>query len=142
MAVSSESKEAASAVKWYDFNTGFAKAQAEGKVAVIDCYTDWCGWCKRMDKNTFGNDSIARRMNSDFVAIKFNPEKPGKYFTGSDSLNGKQLLLALSNNKPSGYPTFFFFIPKTRQMLQVAGYQDAKKFGELLTSVEAMNISN
>ena len=123
-------------VNWTDFNTGFQQAQAEGKIAVIDCYTDWCGWCKKMDKNTFAVDSIAKRLNKDYISIKFNPEKPGSYYTGSDTLNGQQLLLALSNNKPGGYPTTFFFVPQTNQMFQVPGYMDAKKFDEMLDNVE------
>lgn len=124
-------------IKWYDFNTGFELAQKEGKIAIIDCYTDWCGWCKVMDKKTFTNDSIVQRFNENYIAIKFNPEKPGKYNAGtSDSLNGRQLLLALSNNKPSGYPTFFFFVPQSKKMFQVPGYQDVKKFNETLDNVE------
>ena len=42
-------------INWVDFNTGLALAQQTGKIAVIDCYTDWCGWCKVMDKKTFSN---------------------------------------------------------------------------------------
>ena len=63
-----------SKINWLDFNTGFVKAQKEGKIAIIDCYTEWCGWCKVMDKKTFSNDSIAARMNENYIAIKFNPE--------------------------------------------------------------------
>ena len=123
-------------VKWYSFNEGFEAAHKEGKIAVIDCYTDWCGWCKKMDKNTFGDPEISKRLNEDFIAIKFNPEKPGKYFTGADSLTGKQLLMALSGNRPSGYPTLFFFVPQFNKMFQVPGYQDPAKFTETLNTLE------
>lgn len=102
-------------IKWVDFNTGLSQAQQTGKLAVIECYTDWCGWCKVMDKKTFSDPKIIERINEKYIAMKFNPEKPGKYFAGSkDSLSGRQLLMALSNNKPSGYPTFFFLFHKTQ----------------------------
>lgn len=123
-------------INWVDFNTGFAKSQEEGKIAIIDCYTDWCGWCKVMDKKTFSNEQIIERINEKYIPIKFNPEKPGKYITGGDTLTGRQLLLALSNNKPSGYPTFFFFVPQAKQMFQVPGYQDVAKFSQTLDNVE------
>jgi len=42
----------------------------------------------------------------------------------------------LSNNKPGGYPTFFFFVPETKKMFQVPGYHDVKKFSEILDNVE------
>lgn len=140
MGASSRTEEAPqedAKIKWYDFNTGFELAQKEGKIAVIDCYTEWCGWCKVMDKKTFTNDSIIQRFNEKYIAIKFNPELPGEYNAGEGNLlTGRQLLMALSNNKPSGYPTFFFFVPQTKKMFQVPGYHDAKKFGTLLDSVE------
>lgn len=127
----------AGGIKWTDFNTGFAQAEKEGKIAIIDCYTDWCGWCKVMDKKTFSNDTIIDRINEKYVAIKFNPEKPGKYKIGeSDSITGRQLLLALSNNKPSGYPTLFYFVPQAKKMFQVPGYKDVKSFTEILDNVE------
>jgi thioredoxin-related protein len=124
-------------IKWVDFNTGLAQAQQTGKLAVIDCYTDWCGWCKVMDKKTFSDPKIIERINEKYIAIKFNPEKPGKYFAGSnDSLSGRQLLMALSNNKPSGYPTFFFFIPQDSKLFQLPGYQDVNQFGATMNNIE------
>ena len=104
---------------------------------MIDCYTDWCGWCKVMDKKTFSDPKIIERINEKYIAIKFNPEKPGKYFAGSkDSLSGRQLLMALSNNKPSGYPTFFFFVPQDTKLFQLPGYQDANQFGATMNNIE------
>jgi thioredoxin-related protein len=124
-------------IKWVDFNTGLAQAQQTGKLAVIDCYTDWCGWCKVMDKKTFSDPKIIERINEKYIAVKFNPEKPGKYFAGSkDSLSGRQLLMALSNNKPSGYPTFFFFVPQDAKLFQLPGYQDANQFGATMNNIE------
>lgn len=124
-------------IEWMDFNTGYELAKKEGKVAVIDCYTEWCGWCKVMDKKTFSDTGIIRRFNEKYVAIKFNPEEEGKYYIGeSDSLTGRQLLLALSNNKPSGYPTFFFYVPQGKKMFQVPGYQDVEKFTATLDGVD------
>lgn len=124
-------------IKWVDFNTGLAQAQQTGKLAVIDCYTDWCGWCKVMDKKTFSDPKIIERINEKYIAMKFNPEKPGKYFAGSkDSLSGRQLLMALSNNKPSGYPTFFFFVPQDAKLFQLPGYQDANQFGATMNNIE------
>ena len=124
-------------IKWVDFNTGLSQAQQTGKLAVIECYTDWCGWCKVMDKKTFSDPKIIERINEKYIAMKFNPEKPGKYFAGSkDSLSGRQLLMALSNNKPSGYPTFFFFVPQDAKLFQLPGYQDAIQFGATMNNIE------
>jgi thiol:disulfide interchange protein len=42
-------------LKWYGWNEGYAKAVKEGKIVLVDAYTDWCGWCKKMDRDTYSN---------------------------------------------------------------------------------------
>ena len=116
-------------IQWVSWNEGYPLAQKTGKIALIDCYTDWCGWCKVMDQKTFSDPSVISKINKDFIAIKFNPEKKEeKYFLGKDTLNGQQLLYALSQGKPSGYPTFYFLVSQTNQMFQEPGYKDVPQF--------------
>lgn len=124
-------------LKWYDWNEGIVKARAEGKVALIDAYTDWCHWCKVMDKNTYGNAAIVNMVNQSFVPIKFNPELDKKYINGKDTLDGRQLLYALSGGNNSGYPTTYFYLPRKNIMYQEAGYIEPVQFETLLKTVLA-----
>ena len=61
-------------LKWYSWNEGYPLAQKQGKILLIDAYTDWCGWCKRMDRDTYANADVVKKLNQHFIAIKFNPE--------------------------------------------------------------------
>lgn len=99
-------------LKWYDWNEGVIKARKEGKIALIDTYTDWCHWCKVMDKNTYTNELVIAAINKDFVPIKFNPELDRRYINGGDTLSGRELLGALSGGNSSGYPTTYFYLTK------------------------------
>ena len=63
-----------SELKWYGWNEGYAKAVKEGKIVLVDAYTDWCGWCKKMDRDTYTNPNIIKKINEHFIPIKFNPE--------------------------------------------------------------------
>jgi len=118
---------------WQQWNDGFPKAKAENKIALIDTYTAWCGWCKKMDKDTYENPEIVSKINEHFIPIKFNPELPGTYNIGDTAVSGRALLSALSQGgKSSGYPTTFFYLPKQNRMYQYPGYMDAEKFGNLL----------
>lgn len=122
-------------IKWENWNSGFPKAQQNQKIALIDVYTDWCGWCKVMDKNTYTNQRVLEIIDEHFVPIKFNPEKPEKYFVGTDTLDGGSLLGALSGGKSSGYPTTYFFLPGTNQIFQQPGYIEPDQFILLLENV-------
>ena len=53
----------------------FAKAEETGKHVFVDAYTDWCYWCKVMDKETFTDEAIAAYLNEEFIPIKVDMEK-------------------------------------------------------------------
>ena len=57
------------------FESGFVKAKREGKILLVDVYTDWCGYCKKMDRETYTDAKIIEKLNKDFVMVKLNPEK-------------------------------------------------------------------
>ncbi|MBO6514946.1 MAG: DUF255 domain-containing protein [Bacteroidia bacterium] len=126
-------------VAWEHWNEGFQKAKAENKIALIDTYTAWCGWCKKMDRDTYEDQAIIDKIGKNFVPIKFNPELGDKYQIGDTTVDGRTLLGALSKGKSSGYPTTFFYLPKQNQMLQYPGYMDAQKFGNLLDRIAEMH---
>ena len=69
MAASYPLEGGADKIEWLDFNSGFSKAIDEGKIAVIDCYTDWCGWCKVMDKKTFSDSGVIQRLKEKYISI-------------------------------------------------------------------------
>jgi uncharacterized protein YyaL (SSP411 family) len=135
-----ENNNTSEELKWYDWNEGVEKARKEGKVALIDVYTDWCHWCKVMDKNTYTNEAVIALINKDFVPIKFNPELDKKYVNGKDTLTGRQLLGALSGGNSSGYPTTYFYLTKKNIMYQEAGYIEPVKFETILRGVVAEHI--
>lgn len=129
--------EPAEELSWKNWNDGYQKVKAEGKIGLIDVYTDWCGWCKRMDRDTYANKGIIDKINKNFVPIKFNPEQQGVYYIDSTQYSGPQLYAMLSNNRPSGYPTTYFLIPKGDVMYveRVAGYQGPDNFGATLDKI-------
>ncbi len=121
-------------LKWVSWSNGFELAQKKKKIALIDCYTDWCGWCKVMDKKTYSDDGVQRKIYANFIPIKLNPELNETYTYQGKQYNGQQLLALLSNNTLSGYPTVIFIIPngKTNLIEMSVGYSDAAQFSKIL----------
>jgi len=100
-----------------------AEAKKNQKLIFIDSYTDWCGWCKEMDKNTFSNQGIGGMMNNYFVNYKLEMEKEDL---------GKQLALKYAI---TSYPSFLIFNAKGELVYTIVGYQDPATFMTTLLEV-------
>jgi thioredoxin-related protein len=61
-------------VQWYTIEEAEALAKKNPKKIMIDVYTDWCGWCKKMDSETFTHPVIAEIINKNYYAVKLNAE--------------------------------------------------------------------
>lgn len=124
-------------IKWLDFNTGYALAQKKGKAMIVDVYTDWCGWCKRMDRDAYAKPEISDAINKEFIPVKFNPEIQGVTYTfEGKSYSGEQLAGVISNYQISGYPTTIFLYPKGKQTEIVVGYKNAEQLKPILEDMK------
>lgn len=126
-------------VEWMTLTEALEKQKTQPKKIFIDIYTDWCGWCKVMSKNTFSHQQIAGYINQYFYPVRFDAE-------GSDTINylGKQyvnkgsgrrptheLAYVLTNNRPS-YPTITYLDEKGNLIQALPGYMDVKKIEPFL----------
>ncbi len=119
------------------FEDAVAMTQNEGntKKVFIDVYTDWCGWCKKMDKDTFQNPEVAKYMQENFYMVKFNAEgkEPIEFegrtfeYVPSGRRGYHQLAAALLNNRLS-YPTVVFLDENMKMLSPVPGYQKVQPF--------------
>jgi thioredoxin-related protein len=127
-------------IQWMSFEDAVAMTQNEGntKKVFIDVYTDWCGWCKKMDKDTFQNPEVAKYMQENFYMVKFNAEgkEPiefdGKTFeyVPSGRRGYHQLAAALLQNRLS-YPTVVFLDEDMKMLSPVPGYQKVQPFMQI-----------
>lgn len=122
-------------VKWMTFAEAVEKSKTEKRKIFIDVYTDWCGWCKVMDKNTFSEAKVAKILNEKFYPVKFNAEQREDVvlngttykFVASGNSGYHQLAAALLNNKLS-YPTVVFLDDNFNMIQPLAGYLKPEEF--------------
>ena len=127
-------------IKWLNIEQAESLAKQDGSNAkkyLVDCYTDWCGWCKRMDRDTFSDTLIARIVDFYFYPVKFNTESiepvtfNSKVYTNSatKSRRGSTHALAyfLLNNRLS-YPSFSVLSSEGTLLTICPGYHEAAEF--------------
>lgn len=112
-------------LKWKSFNAGFAEARKDSKKVMLDIYTDWCGWCKRLDKDTYSNDKVVEYLNKAYVVIKLNAESSAK-ITYKDSTYSEAGLA--QSFGVTGYPSILFFDSHSEPINMIPGYVNAEKF--------------
>lgn len=125
-------------LQWFEYVEGYNKAKAENKILLVDAYTDWCGWCKVMDRETYTNAEVIAALNQDFVCVKFNPEVETTHRFGKYNLKSNELLYWLANGQPGGYPTSYFVLhpAKNDERASQAGYLPPDQFLKLLAEVK------
>jgi thioredoxin-related protein len=87
----------------------FAEAKKQDKYLFIDCYTDWCGWCKVADKKTFPDKMVGEVLNSYFISVKVDMEQ------------GEGVSLA-QKYRVTGFPSYLMFAPDGSFAKKMFGY--------------------
>jgi len=116
-------------IQWYAFDKGLAKAQAEGKVLVVDFYTDWCHWCKEMDKQTYSEKNIIKYASDKLIMAKLNAETEKKYKFKEAEYSGRQLSQIFG---VTGFPTTAFVKSNGELITAVSGFISPEKFIHIL----------
>ena len=131
-----------SAVDWITFEAAITSAQVEQKKIFIDVYTDWCGWCKKMEATTFSDPAVASVLQNKFYPVKFNAEQrePITFndhtfkFVPRGTKGYHELAAALLNNKLS-YPSVVFLNEKFEIIQVLPGYRKADEFLKIATFI-------
>lgn len=111
------------------------------KFILINLYTDWCGWCKKMEENTYQDAGIIALMNENFTAAKFNAETTapinfnGKTYnfvkTGARGANQLALDFGSVGNK-LGYPTIVVLDENGNKLQAFPGFKDVETLSIVL----------
>lgn len=120
-------------IKWYSWEEALELNKKEKKKIFIDVYTDWCGWCKRMDKTTFKDKKVVQYMNENFYAVKFDAEQKEEItykghtlkYVGQGRRGYHELAYSLLDGR-MGYPAFVYLAEDEKRITVSPGYKDAE----------------
>lgn len=127
-------------IEWLTIEQAYALHQTQPRKLLIDVYTDWCGWCKVMDRETYTDARVVEYINANYYPVKFNAEQRDEVTLGGQKFvfipqgNGgvHQFAASILQNKLS-YPSTVFLDEKLGMIQPLPGYLKAKEFHEVIT---------
>lgn len=128
-------------VKWMSIEDAYKASQSKIKKKVfVDVYTNWCGWCVRMDQTTFQDSIVAKILNKYYYPVKLNAESANDIIIGNTTYKNPapgqkrsthQLAATLLNGRMS-YPSFVVLNEDFSALTILPGYREAREFEKIL----------
>ena len=122
-------------INWMTWEEAIDSTKTTPKKLFIDVYTDWCGWCKRMDATTFADPQVAKYINEHFYAVKFNAEQKEEIvyeghtlkFQATGRRGFHELAYSLLDGR-LGYPSYVYLDEKRNRISISPGYKQVDPF--------------
>lgn len=124
--------EVSEKLNWLTLEEVAKQLQQEKKPVLIDLYTDWCGWCKVMDKRTYANKQVGAYLQQKYYPVKLDAETrqrinwKGKDYQFNDRYRTNDFAVYLTNGQLS-YPTTVI-IPVDGEPQAIPGFLAPNEF--------------
>ena len=127
-------------IKWMSWEEALEKSKKTKRKIFVDIYTDWCGWCKKMDKSTFADNDVAKYINENYYPGKFDAERTSpvtlkgtEYKFVKSGARGYHELAAYLLQGRMSYPSMVFLDEELSLIQAIPGYQDKSTFEMIIT---------
>jgi len=114
---------------WRSWDAGLREAGNSGRPVLVDVYTDWCRWCKRMDRDVYARADVESYLARKFVAVKLDAESSAAARYEGRAYTSRSLAVRFG---ATGYPTTMFLSAKGVHLGNVPGYVPPQDFLLLL----------
>lgn len=126
-------------IRWHTLKEAIELNSKEPRKFMVDVYTDWCGWCKRMDATTFSNADVAEYVNTHYYAVKFDAEMKDSLKLGERTYHfidngrrGYHEVAAILTKGRLSYPTIVYLDEELRHIGVEPGYKTAEQLSQKL----------
>lgn len=123
----------AEGTQWMSLKDAELSLGKQNRPVLIDLYTDWCGWCKVMDKKTYSNKNVAAYLSEKFYTVKVNAESQeainwkGKSYAFNSRYKTNDFAIYLTRGQLS-YPTTVIIPADGSEPQAIPGFLEPKDF--------------
>jgi thioredoxin-related protein len=121
------------APNWRSFGEAIAAAQAEGDLFLVHAYAAWCGWCRRLDRDTYTDDAVQAFLADHFEVARLDIESNEEVDFFGGQVPMRELATAF---EVSGTPTTLFFDADGTFITKAPSYWPPDKFLLVLRYVQ------
>lgn len=126
-------------INWLTLEEVEVLSKEEPRMIIIDVYTDWCGWCKKLDKEVFNHPQIAEYLGEKYYAVKLDAETKETItiagqefkFVKSGRKGYNELAHVLLDGKMS-FPSMVIMDKKLAKVQVVSGYLEPRDMDSVL----------
>ncbi len=117
-------------IHWMNFDDAVKLNEKHPKKIFIDVYTQWCGWCKKMDASTYEDPAVISYLNKYFYSVRLDAEtadtfhfKEHKFANVQPHTRGyaNELAYSLLDGK-LGYPTTVYMDENFNRLTYLQSY--------------------
>ncbi|MEO7961036.1 MAG: DUF255 domain-containing protein [Ginsengibacter sp.] len=122
---------------WLEINLVSEKIQNESRPVIIDLYTNWCYWCKVMDKKTYSNKKVIDYINNHFYAVKLDAETKGvvkwknKDYQYNNNYKVNEFAMYVTSGQLS-FPSTIIIPDMNSAPIAIAGFMEPKEIESIL----------
>jgi thioredoxin-related protein len=127
------STQKADSLIWHRYDEGLAKAKKEKKHVMVAFYTNWCGWCRKMDKLTYADEKVKKVLTGSYVTIKVNAESKEEVEVDGKKITERDLAQQF---RVRSFPTTWFLKQSGDKIAPYMGYADAPSFLNVLNFIK------
>lgn len=148
MAQTTETKK--DSIHWMSIEEAVVANEQEPRMFFVDVYTDWCGWCKKMDASTFQDSLVIDYLNTHYYAVKFDAEQREDVVVNDSTYKFQanlgrrgvhEFAVALLNGRLS-YPSYVYLTVDVERFTVSPGYKGPERLLPELEFVLGYDINN
>ncbi len=128
-------QSAPKSMQWVALDEAVKTAAASGKYVFVTVYTDWCGYCRKLNNVTFKAGPVLEELHKNFQSVRINAESKQPVIWQGKKMSEREV--AGEAWGVTGYPTMLFMSPKGEIIGSYSAYAAPELMVNLLTYISS-----